>query len=35
MAGFGTNFKEDQTSVKSFGELNPSAVKLMDRSGWK
>ena len=35
MASFGTNFKEDQTSVKSFGELNPDAVKLMDRSGWK
>ena len=35
IAGFGTNFKEDQTSVRSFGELNPSAVKLMDRSGWK
>ena len=33
--GFGTNFKEDQTSVRSFGELNPDAVKLMDRSGWK
>ena len=35
IAGFGTNFKEDQTSVRSFGELNPFAVKLMDRSGWK
>ena len=35
IAGFGTNFKEDQTSVKNFGELNPDAVKLMDRSGWK
>ena len=35
IAGFGTNFKEDQTSVRSFGELNPDAVKLMDRSGWK
>ena len=35
IAGFGTNFKEDQTSVRSFGELNPYAVKLMDRSGWK
>ena len=35
IAGFGTNFKEDQTSVRSFGELNPNAVKLMDRSGWK
>ena len=29
------NFKEDQVSVKNFGELNPSAVRLMDRSGWK
>ena len=35
IASFGTNFKEDQTSVKSFGELNPDAVRLMDRSGWK
>ena len=35
IAGFGTSFKEDQTSVRSFGELNPDAVKLMDRSGWK
>ena len=35
IAGFGTDFKEDQTSVRSFGELNPDAVKLMDRSGWK
>ena len=35
IAGFGTDFKEDQTSVRSFGELNPFAVKLMDRSGWK
>ena len=35
IARFGTNFKEDQTSVRSFGELNPDAVKLMDRSGWK
>ena len=35
IAGFGTDFKEDQTSVRSFGELNPNAVKLMDRSGWK
>jgi iron(III) transport system substrate-binding protein len=35
IAGFGTEFKEDQTSVRSFGELNPDAVKLMDRSGWK
>ena len=35
IASFGTDFKEDQISVKSFGELNPSAVRLMDRSGWK
>jgi iron(III) transport system substrate-binding protein len=35
IASFGTNFKEDQVSVKSFGELNPDAVRLMDRSGWK
>ena len=35
IVGFGTDFKEDQTSVRSFGELNPFAVKLMDRSGWK
>ena len=35
IVGFGTDFKEDQTSVRSFGELNPYAVKLMDRSGWK
>ena len=35
IASFGTNFKEDQVSVKNFGELNPSAVRLMDRSGWK
>ena len=35
IAIFGTNFKEDQVSVKNFGELNPSAVRLMDRSGWK
>ena len=35
IVGFGTDFKEDQTSVRSFGELNPDAVKLMDRSGWK
>ncbi|MFL2706826.1 MAG: extracellular solute-binding protein [Gammaproteobacteria bacterium] len=35
IAIFGTNFKEDQVSVKNFGELNPSAIRLMDRSGWK
>lgn len=35
IASFGVNFKADQTSVKNFGELNPVAVRLMDRSGWK
>ena len=35
MARFGLNFREDSLSVKHFGELNPSAIKLMDRSGWK
>tara|TARA_Y100000590_G_scaffold62422_2_gene66757 strand:+ start:4581 stop:5603 length:1023 start_codon:yes stop_codon:yes gene_type:complete len=33
--GFGLDFKEDETSVKSFGELNPIAIRLMDKSGWK
>ena len=35
MAKFGTKFIEDDTSVKRFGELNPAAIKLMDRAGWK
>ena len=35
IASFGTKFVQDQTSVKQFGELNPKAVRLMDRSGWK
>ena len=35
IATFGTSFIEDQTSVKNFGQLNPDAVRLMDRSGWK
>ena len=35
IASFGLNFKEDDTAVKQFGELNPDAIKLMDRSGWK
>ena len=35
IASFGLNFNEDQTSVRNFGELNPAAVRLMDRSGWK
>ena len=35
IASFGLNFIEDKTSVKDFGKLNPAAVRLMDRSGWK
>lgn len=35
IASFGLDFKEDQTSVKQFGELNPNAVRLMDRAGWQ
>ena len=35
IASFGLNFVEDQTSVRQFGELNPAAVRLMDRAGWK
>ena len=35
IASFGLNFLEDQTSVRQFGELNPAAVRLMDRAGWK
>ena len=35
IASFGTDFVQDQTSVMKFGELNPVAVRLMDRSGWK
>ena len=35
IASFGLNFKEDNTAVSLFGELNPSAIRLMDRSGWK
>jgi len=35
IASFGASFLEDQTSVKNFGKLNPDAVRLMDRSGWK
>jgi iron(III) transport system substrate-binding protein len=35
IASFGISFKEDQTSVQKYGELNPDAVRLMDRSGWK
>ena len=35
IAAFGVNFKEDDTSVKVFGDLNPDAIRLMDRVGWK
>ena len=35
ISSFGLNFKEDNASVKQFGELNPVAIRLMDRSGWK
>ena len=35
ISSFGINFKEDETAVRQFGELNPSAIRLMDRSGWK
>ena len=35
IASFGLSFKEDDTAVKQFGELNPDAIRLMDRSGWK
>jgi iron(III) transport system substrate-binding protein len=35
MSQFGRNFKEDQTSVSEYGKLNPEAVRLMDRVGWK
>ena len=35
ISSFGLNFKEDDTAVSQFGELNPKAIRLMDRSGWK
>jgi len=35
IAQFGTDFKIDNTSVADFGDLNPEAVRLMDRVGWK
>ena len=35
ISSFGLNFKEDNTAVRQFGELNPKAIRLMDRSGWK
>ncbi|MDB9818701.1 extracellular solute-binding protein [Pelagibacterales bacterium] len=34
IAQFGTDFKQDQTPVSSYGEFNPDAVKLMERAGW-
>ena len=35
ISSFGLDFKEDNTAVRQFGELNPEAIRLMDRSGWK
>lgn len=35
IAQFGTDFKTDNTSVLELGTLNPEAVRLMDRVGWK
>ena len=35
IAMFGTEFKEDRTSVADYGKYNTDAVKLMDRSGWQ
>ena len=35
MSTFGLDFKEDATSIKGYGELNPDAIRLMDRAGWK
>tara|TARA_B100001769_G_scaffold261678_1_gene243356 strand:- start:431 stop:1450 length:1020 start_codon:yes stop_codon:yes gene_type:complete len=35
ISSFGLKFKEDNASVRQFGELNPAAIRLMDRSGWK
>ena len=34
LASFG-DFKSDSTNVSVYGELNPDAIKLMDRVGWK
>jgi len=34
IAQFGTDFKQDQTPVSSYGQFNPEAVKLMERAGW-
>ena len=35
IANFGTDFKEDRTSVADYGKYNPDAIRLMDRAGWK
>jgi iron(III) transport system substrate-binding protein len=35
IANFGTDFKEDRTSVADYGKYNPDAIRLMDRVGWK
>ena len=35
IASFGTEFKEDSTSVAEYGEFNTNAVKVMDRAGWR
>ena len=29
------NIKLDETSLNKLGDLNPNAVKLMDRVGWQ
>ena len=34
VAGFG-DFKEDTVNVRAYGANNATAVKIMDRSGWK
>ncbi|MGD1808901.1 Fe(3+) ABC transporter substrate-binding protein [Dapis sp. BLCC M126] len=34
LASFG-DFKSDPTNVSIYGKLNPEAIKLMDRVGWK
>tara|TARA_B100000965_G_scaffold127018_1_gene105713 strand:+ start:4772 stop:5803 length:1032 start_codon:yes stop_codon:yes gene_type:complete len=35
IASFGTDFKEDSTSVADYGKYNIDAVMLMDRAGWQ
>ena len=35
IAQFGTDFKQDETSVADYGKFNPESVKLMDRVGWQ